>query len=757
MEENISSEILYRNPPAPGARYISGNLVFDEMFVSGRLMTRYWNPNGQVLPDMYYGYDTSQNEKFGWTLSQPADSFALFIDGSDLTGGYEWISSQFSPDTSSYRPRLATSNNPMPVSHGTVTLRHAEAGVEIKVHTRLDGSQFLIRWLEITNQNDHVIGISSIAPFAGMFWSHRYEEHLSPAFNSPFELAFNHSFDWGYEGDFWFEPLLSGCKVVDGGKKGRSGWGRPAFWVKDHCNGQTFVCELAWGGNYTFELDCRLQTSGTENNLSQPSIRQAELYFRMGLSGYDEALRVLDAGETLTTPTVHIGLFHTNVDEIVQVTHDHVRKVVMPVQVPGREIEIEANHRGYLCDRETVPGIIKDIDVAASLGVEMYVVDAGWYGNEPNQWWNNTGDWHDGAWLARDGGLKAIVDYAHQKGLKFGLWVEIEAAGANSNLRREHPGWLLQRNSKPIAQGRALDLTQLEVAAWVESEIERLIETYELDMFRIDHNHLIQPSGNRLYQGITEDLTWRYYEALYGIFDRVRGRHPQIVFQNCAGGGGRLDWGTLSHFHNSELSDWMRLPRGLKILYGITMSLPPEILLRTFGTEVPEHTLDGNVDAQLRMCFSRIIFRGIAPSLEDLTPFLRAHIEHFLDLYKIHIRPLLKESQVFHHTPFQAIAQTFPWCILEYARPDRSEAVAVIIRTSEQLDGDAPDEYILRPRGIDPGRNYHVLLDNKRLEFPASGSDLVGSGLRIRLEPNLSSELVVLVAENNDAPFHVIQ
>src|SRR5512137_338115 len=166
----------------------------------------------------------------------------------------------------------------------------------------------------------------------------------------------------------------------------------------------------------------------------------------MGLSGYDEALRVLDRGETVVTPSVHLALFQDNDDAIVQATHDHVRRVVMPKQIPGRHVEIEANHRGYLCDRENVPDIIKDIDVAAAIGAEMYVIDAGWYGNEPNQWWNNTGDWFEGKWMAAGGGLAAVVDHAHAAGMKFGLWVEVEAAGANSSLRREHPDWLLKRN-----------------------------------------------------------------------------------------------------------------------------------------------------------------------------------------------------------------------------------------------------------------------------------------------------------------------
>lgn len=346
--------------------------------------------------------------------------------------------------------------------------------------------------------------------------------------------------------------------------------------------------------------------------------------------------------------------------------------------------------------------------------------------------------------MAKGGGLKAVVDHVHSKGLKFGLWVEVEAAGVNSTLKSEHPDWLLKSNGEPVANGRALDLSQPVVAAWVESEIERLIRTYDLDMFRIDHNHQLQPAGNRSYQGYDEDLIWRYYEALYGIFDRARARFPKVVFQNCAGGGGRLDWGTLARFHNTELSDWMRLPRGLKILNGVTFSLPPEILLRTFGTEVGEHVLDGDVDAQMRTCFCRIIFRGIAPSLDELSPYLREHIEHYLELYKDFIRPVMRDGLMYHHTPFLSHSKVTPWCVLEYAKADASASVAVVFRTADTTENDSAEEYVYTPRGLNQAKTYHIQLDSARQKFVATGRELIQQGIQLHLEPNLSSELVMI-------------
>ena len=728
--DSCDSRIWFRDGEEPGVCWVSGATVFDEALQDGRLVCRYWNPNGQIWPEMHLGH-------LRWREDQPADTFRLAVNGCDLAGGYSWIGADVTEDESIYRARVHNGQQG-PVCHGVIHLRHEETGVEVKVHTRLDGGPFIIRWLEVANPTDKAVAITGVSPFAGSLWSHRLGEHLPPG-RDPFEVAYTHLFEKHQEGDFWFEPLKPGHLVVDGEKKGKSGWGRPAFWARNLCNGQTFVDELAWGGNYEFKWDCRIDTAGTQ---SEP--RHAELFFHMGLSGYDDALRVIEAKETVLTPAVHLGLFHDDLDQIVQATHEHVRHVVMPEQIAGRVAEIEANHRGYLCDRENVPAIIEDMDVAAAAGAEVYVIDAGWYGNEPNQWWHNVGDWHEGPWMREGGGLKALADHAHQRGMKFGLWVEIEAVGSNSALKKEHPDWLLTRDGQPVADGRALDLCQPAVVTYLESQIERLIQSYDLDMFRLDHNHCIEPAPNRLCHEFSEDLTWRYYDALYGMFERLRAKFPAVVFQNCAGGGGRLDWGTLARFHNTEISDWMRMPRGVKILNGVTVSLPPEILLRTFGTEVPQLVLEGDLDTQLRLCFCRPIFRGIAPSLDYLTPYLRERVRHYVNLFREHIRPAMLDGLVFHHTPCVPVLDTEPWCVLEYAATDRSRAVAAIFKTSAE----PPDEYVFRPRGLDLSGRYEVRADNRRQVFRADGSDLSRTGIAIRLESTLKSELLVFSRVN---------
>ena len=461
------------------------------------------------------------------------------------------------------------------------------------------------------------------------------------------------------------------------------------------------------------------------------------LFFDLGPSAADPVLRVLAPGETVKSPETHLLLMRADLDHVIQALHEHVRNNVLPPNVPGREYQVESNHRGYIVDHEDEAGMKREIDLAADVGAEEFLIDAGWYGPAPNVWWNNAGDWYAGSWLPND--LNPIREYARKKGLLFGLWVEIESIGQASKLRKEHPDWVLTRNGKPVANGRLLDFANPAVVAWAESEIVRLIQKYDLDMFRLDFNSTAEEGGNRTQDGFLENTGWRHVEALYGIFDRVRKRFPRVIFQNCAGGGGRLDYGIMRRFNNTELSDWMRAPRGLKILNGMTWVLPPEILLRTFGTETDDLEEDGDVDLQLRtVMMSRPIFRGISPTLPEFNPLLREKIRSGVQLFKSTVRPIMINSRVFHHTPLVPMMSPSPWIVLEYATPDSTRAVVGLFRTSQ--DGDPVFHFI--PRGLDLSRTYRVTFQNSGQKVELPGSQLL-HGIPIRLEQTLTSEMLV--------------
>jgi alpha-galactosidase len=700
--------------PLPGIRMTSGLAVCDEALWRGRWITRYRLSTGMIEPEIHLESVQEQREAL------PIDAFELAIEGQDLAGSWRWVKAEKSevhnPDGLLVTLELASNARP----------------ISVRVHTLLFGGPVMVRWLEVTNTGNKPTAITAVSPWSGLIWdTGNYQERLPKGGGAPFEVGYAQYEEWGHEGAWHFEPVINQSKTVSG-TRGKSGWGHPTFFAHNTATGEWFVASLGWSGNWTFEV------SGRE----KPETDRATLLFRLGPSTVDPVLRVLSPGETVETPRTHVLCKRGDLDSVIQAMHEHVRREVLPSPVPHRDMLVEANHRGYIVDHESEEGLKREIDLAADAGAEMFVIDAGWYGPEPNRWWANAGDWYAGAWLPHD--LTPVREYARRRGLLFGLWVEIESVGSASKLRQEHPDWVLTRNGKPVAGGRQLDVSNPAVAAWMESEIARVIKKYDLDLFRIDYNTTVEEGGNRVRDGFVENTLWRHVDALYKMFDRLRGQFPNVVFQNCAGGGGRLDLGMLHRFQNTELSDWMRAPRGLKILNGMTWILPPEILLRTFGTEVGDVSSDADLVTQLRAATMALpIFRGLSPSREEFNPLEREEILRQVGLYKDVIRPKLKGCRVFHHTPLTPMLEGSPWLVLEYTSPDAQHDLGWLFRTSESGDS----TFRFTPRGLDLSKTYDVTFANSGLTMEIPGSRLLQEGIPVRLEGNLTSELLIFRAK----------
>ena len=668
----------------------------------------------------------------------PVDAFKLEIEGQELSGTWKWVGAE---KTEVHNP------DGLLVS---VELESSVRPIRVKMQTLLSGSPVMVRWLEVKNSGQRPTALSNVSPWAGQLWhTPDFAEKLALGSENVYDVGYAQYSKWGYEGAWRFDPVINETKIISG-ERGKSGWGHPTFFARNNATGEWFAASLAWSGNWKIRVTSKVEKSPVDrsDSIDRP-VNDARLFFDMGPSAVDPAQRVLAAGETVRTPETHILCMKGDLDHVTQALLDHVRRDVLPRPPSAHVFDVEANHRGYIVDHETEAGIDREIDMAADIGAETFLIDAGWYGPEPNIWYQNVGDWYAGAWLPND--IQPIRDYARQKGMRFGLWVEIEAAGAASKLRKEHPDWILTRDGRPIANGRHLDVGNPVVAKWMESEIARLIRKYDLDVFRIDYNMSTEEDGNQLRDGFVENSLWRHVENLYAMFDRLRVQFPGVIFQNCAGGGGRLDWGILHRFDNTELSDWMREPRGVKILNGMTWVLPPEILLRTFGTEVPDLAGDGDIDSQLRQVqMSLPIFRGIAPSLEELNPLLRDKIRSGVDLYKRELRPILRDSVVYHHTPQTHYFSQSPWVVLEYASRDRKRGVATLFRTSSYED----PVYRFVPRGLDAGGNYKVTFQNRGETVELSGTLLMQTGVPIRLETPGTSEMLIFESENASPKNH---
>lgn len=701
-------------------RYISGKTIYGESFMGDRLLSSYWTDTGQAFHELYLTPERLRRQSGDF----PLDAFELTVNGKKLDR-FEFVCSGEKTVTPETDPTGLRSSGRI----WYVRLR--SEGIEVEVNTRLDGSPYIVRWLDITNKTGAPAGINSVYPLAGRVWAFTAEEQaetIGEEAETPFSVAYNHLTEWCHEGDFYFDPLTGKEFRFDGGKTGISGYSRPAFWLRNRYSGKTLVCEFAYSHNWEF----RIRTSSL-NNIEQAG-------FAIGIpETAGEYCRVLDPGELISTPLVHAGYFSGDDDSIVQAAHEYVRHTVMPKAPDDREVEIE---RGCFIDREDdgiCDDIKRDIDMAAAVGAELYLLDAGWFGERPNHWAENCGDWHEGPWMSCP--VRSLSDHAHSKGMRFGLWMCIDGAGMNSKLRREHPDWLMSRDGRyghPFET--CLDFSLPHVADWIENTIERVFNENNIDMFRLDGAPAVKAGGNHERSGLKENNLWRYCDNFYAIFDRLRKKYPKVVFQDCSGGGGRLDYGILRRFHNSEISDTYRTPTIVKIYSGLSMAIPPERMLCTLGTDIWNLDTEPDIDFHIRRALvGRPIFRTPAPLQGELNESLLSGIKEKLGLYKKTLRPVIKDCNMYIHTPFQPLLKAADFAVFEYAAKSGKTSFAVFFRLNMDKNGD----YFFKPRSLEVGSRYNVYFDNSGKSIEVSGFDLVTRGFNVRFH---SSELIIFEA-----------
>jgi len=627
--------------------YFSGRQFFDEAIFEGNLVTRLRNGIGLVSPISHF-----YSEVYSLVDSR---AFRLSVDGEKLNGGWANLGFEDFRD-----------------GHSVRYLEHPATGIKVGVHTQLYGGDFVKRWLDIENTADHTVAITELAPYAGLIFRHSNRDQYLIQ-KTPFRIAYNHTNEQMYEGDFYFDDLDRDFKFT--ANRGRS-FARPGFWIRDEITAETFVYEYAFSGNWELNVE-----------ISDTKANEYALGFAVSMYAPDgEAIRVLKTGEKVTTPAGFFAMFKCSDDEIVQSSHRFVREHLRPkLPESSPRIEIEANHRGYFGDNGTAETIKNDVDVDSENGIEMYVIDAGWYGSVKSpSWFEGVGDWVDGEWMGK--GVADIADYVHSKKMRFGLWVELEACGVNAPLYRSHPEWRMERCE------RALDLAIPEVEQYLTDTLIGIVKKNKLDMYRLDHNHEYGAGGRRLVDGIVENTNWRYFEAFERIFRTLRRTFPQLMMQGCAAGGGRLDWGIIQLFDNFQVSDCNRSPRSTRIFNGLTMSLPPETLMKPLGMDVGDLLIDGDLDAQLRegiLCTPLLV--GIAPSKYLVSEVLKKSLRANFAILKNFITPILEDehSLIYHHTPFQKTIGDDPKMILEYADRNTKKAVIAVFATGTKAVGDA--------------------------------------------------------------------
>jgi alpha-galactosidase len=370
--------------------------------------------------------------------------------------------------------------------------------------------------------------------------------------------------------------------------------------------------------------------------------------------------------------------------------------------------------------------------VAAELGVELFVMDDGWFGRRTSDR-SGLGDW----WPNPDRfphGLGPLIADVHRLGMGFGIWVEPEMVNPDSDLYRDHPDWVLHMPQRDRTEQRnqlVLNFARPDVAAWAHGWLDRLLADNEIDFVKWDMNRAFTEPG---WPGAEDPhrLFVDHTEAVYRLLDRLRADHPRVRFETCASGGGRVDHGILRRTDQAWTSDNTDPVDRIAIQHGYGQ-VYPAITMGAWASADPNPLTGRGTPVRFRFHVAMAGALGISGNLRDWPAEDRAEAARLVAAYK-RIRRVVQHGRLYRLTAPAADRLT----AVQYMSEDGAEGVVLAWRALARRGRPDPP---LRLAGLDPVARYR----DEDTGEEHLGAVLVHHGLTEVLPPgDLASRLLHL-------------
>lgn len=722
MERKYKSVSVQPNANGAVFNYVLGITNYGEMLSKGIYKATGWNGSGFAVKP---GEMTNTHD--GIADLEENCAFILEVDGQSLISHWELIDVDEKENDGVFSIRTL--------------LRHKVRPVDVTVCTKIDGSNCMTRWIEITNTSDRCATITRLAPLSGMLENtFRWRQLLKEKAESPYRLGYFEDASWSHEGLFKWHDLYNDCHSF-GGRYTRNRHRHPFCVLENRAKGTCFAMQIAYSGGYRFSFDFRADY----NHEFNMDLQDCNLAYVCEIDG-TKPLRVMDPGETVVSPEVLISMVNGDLNDATYAMHKHIRNSFMDKPF-GRE----ESHTG-LWNIPNDDSWKKLVDDMAENNQSILYIDAAWYyplsgtyvADSPwNKW---TGNWTPDPDRFPQG-IPAIVDYCHSKGIKFGLWMEPERLGeiAAQKLgldKADYDKFITDfTDSKEVhidgKVHRYYNLGDDTVMKYIEDQIAYLIESCKIDFFRLDHNELpTSYFGYNMKDGYMESTDMRYNENFNKMFSNLREKFPNVVFENCSGGGGRTDLGCMRNFEHTWSTDHAIAPRDFANTNGLLMCLPPEMLdNRTLMTSMA--SLEYRMFLLVFGCPGALFNTAWVDNEEYMVLSRR-----MTDIFYSFVRPMHKDCKVYHHTPSFDDCEPKGVGILEEASEDKTRVMLGVFALS-----DAQKEERVYFKGVDAGKKYKVTTVSNNESFEVSGYDLKYTGLHVFINSSLNAELFLAEAK----------
>lgn len=554
------------------------------------------------------------------------------------------------------------------------TLKHMKVILMYTVYKELD---VITRSVKIRNESAERIRLEKAVSASVDFETSDYELVDLPG-------------AWGRERHIEKTKLRSGIQELQSRRGASSHQMNPFFALAEpgagEDRGKVYGFALVYSGNFTAgaEVDQIFQTRAW-----------------IGLNGYDFSW-LLESGETFQTPEAVMVYSSEGFGKMSRTFHQLFRTRLVRGRYRDEVRPILANNweaTYFDFDEEKILGLAR---TAKELGIELLVLDDGWFGKR-NSDTCSLGDWYVNKEKLPDG-IAALAEKVNEAGVKFGLWFEPEMVSPDSDLYRAHPDWCIHIPGRERTECRnqlTLDLSRKEVCDYLIKTIGGILDQAEIRYVKWDMNrHMTELGSAGLPPERQKEMPHRYMLGLYRVLEEIVSSHPDVLFESCSGGGGRFDAGMLYYMPQTWTSDDTDAVERLYIQYGTSLCYPVSAM-GAHVSAVPNHQANRVTSLKMRGDVAMSGNFGYELDLMKFTEEEKEEVKKQVAVYK-ELREFLPSAQMYRlENPFEG--NTAAW---QFISEDGNQIFAAYFRILCEVN---PGISRMKFTALDPDARYEII------------------------------------------------
>ncbi len=487
-------------------------------------------------------------------------------------------------------------------------------------------------------------------------------------------------------------------------------------------SGSVYGVNLVYSGNFAAEVETQYDES---------------LRLIMGINPVDFRWK-LEVGESFTTPEAVLVYSANGIGEMSRTYHKlYNRNLCRGYWKDNKRPILINNWEATYFDFDDEK-LVKIAKGASELGIEMLVMDDGWFTNRLGEF-GGLGDWEVDTTKLKEG-LKTLSERINALGMKFGIWFEPEMVASNTKLYAEHPDWVLHVGDRQRNLDRnqmVLDLSRKDVQDYLFGRISDILGSANIAYIKWDFNRNLTEAGSAL---LPEDrqleVFHRYVLGLYALLERLHNAYPKLLLEGCSGGGGRFDPAMLYYSPQIWTSDNTDAHDRCKIQYGSSLCYPASMTSAHVSASPCHQTKRASGFATR----GNVAMAGSFGYELDLNLLCDAEKE----LVKKQVKQYHEFYNCIHYGDYYRLVSPFEndYCAWNFVSEKKDEAILIFV----VLRGKIFTRYYVKMKGLDPDKKYRDTDTGKEYY----GDTLMNAGLNLTgLSGDLESKLVHLVEVND--------